>query len=222
MKQRYSYLLFLFSAFCLLMAQSSYAQNYPDRTIKIIVPFATGGPTDIMARVIGQKLTAAWGQSVVTENKPGGSGNVGVSQVAKANPDGYTLLVTSTSIAVNVSLFNNPGYDLDKSLIPVVNIGWSPNVIIANNNFDANNLKEALQKAKSGKLNYASPGLGTTPHLTAEYLFKVLAKVNVTPIPYSGAGPAVNAAMTGETEFASTSAPPAIQLIKTGRVAAYL
>ena len=218
MKQRYSYLLFLFSAFCLLMAQSSYAQNYPDRTIKIIVPFATGGPTDIMARVIGQKLTAAWGQSVVTENKPGGSGNVGVSQVAKANPDGYTLLVTSTSIAVNVSLFNNPGYDLDKSLIPVVNIGWSPNVIIANNNFDANNLKEALQKAKSGKLNYASPGLGTTPHLTAEYLFKVLAKVNVTPIPYSGAGPAVNAAMTGETEFASTSAPPAIQLIKTGRV----
>jgi tripartite-type tricarboxylate transporter receptor subunit TctC len=218
MKQRISYLLILFSTCFLLTAQTSYGQNYPDRTIKIIVPFATGGPTDIMARVIGQKLSTAWGQAVVVENKPGGSGNVGVTQVSKASPDGYTLLVTSTSIAVNVSLFNNPGYDLDKSLIPVVNIGWSPNVIIANNNFDANNLKEALQKAKSGKLNYASPGLGTTPHLTAEYLFKVLAKVNVTPIPYSGAGPAVNAAMTGETEFASTSAPPAIQLIKTGRV----
>jgi tripartite-type tricarboxylate transporter receptor subunit TctC len=218
MKHRISYLLFLLSTCFLLTAQTSYGQNYPDRTIKIIVPFATGGPTDIMARVIGQKLSTAWGQAVVVENKPGGSGNVGVTQVSKANPDGYTLLVTSTSIAVNVSLFNNPGYDLDKSLIPVVNIGWSPNVIIANNNFDANNLKEALQKAKSGKLNYASPGLGTTPHLTAEYLFKVLAKVNVTPIPYSGAGPAVNAAMTGETEFASTSAPPAIQLIKTGRV----
>ena len=218
MKQRISYLLYLSAAFFILIAQASNAQTYPDRTIKIIVPFATGGPTDIMARVIGQKLSTAWGQAVVVENKPGGSGNVGVAQVSKANPDGYTLLVTSTSIAVNVSLFNNPGYDLDKSLIPVVNIGWSPNVIIANNNFDASNLKEALQKAKSGKLNYASPGLGTTPHLTAEYLFKVLAKVNVTPIPYSGAGPAVNAAMTGETEFASTSAPPAIQLIKTGRV----
>ncbi|MBU3614300.1 tripartite tricarboxylate transporter substrate binding protein [Polynucleobacter sp. Latsch14-2] len=218
MKQRISYLLYLPAAFFILIAQASNAQTYPDRTIKIIVPFATGGPTDIMARVIGQKLSTAWGQAVVVENKPGGSGNVGVAQVSKANPDGYTLLVTSTSIAVNVSLFNNPGYDLDKSLIPVVNIGWSPNVIIANNNFDASNLKEALQKAKSGKLNYASPGLGTTPHLTAEYLFKVLAKVNVTPIPYSGAGPAVNAAMTGETEFASTSAPPAIQLIKTGRV----
>ena len=218
MKQRISYLLYLSAAFFILIAQASNAQTYPDRTIKIIVPFATGGPTDIMARVIGQKLSTAWGQAVVVENKPGGSGNVGVAQVSKANPDGYTLLVTSTSIAVNVSLFNNPGYDLDTSLIPVVNIGWSPNVIIANNNFDASNLKEALQKAKSGKLNYASPGLGTTPHLTAEYLFKVLAKVNVTPIPYSGAGPAVNAAMTGETEFASTSAPPAIQLIKTGRV----
>ena len=218
MKQRISYLLYLSAAFFILIAQASNAQTYPDRTIKIIVPFATGGPTDIMARVIGQKLSTAWGQAVVVENKPGGSGNVGVAQVSKANPDGYTLLVTSTSIAVNVSLFNNPGYDLDKSLIPVVNIGWSPNVIIANNNFDASNLKEALQKAKTGKLNYASPGLGTTPHLTAEYLFKVLAKVNVTPIPYSGAGPAVNAAMTGETEFASTSAPPAIQLIKTGRV----
>ena len=218
MKQRISYLLYLSAAFFILIAQASNAQTYPDRTIKIIVPFATGGPTDIMARVIGQKLSTAWGQAVVVENKPGGSGNVGVAQVSKAYADGYTLLVTSTSIAVNVSLFNNPGYDLDTSLIPVVNIGWSPNVIIANNNFDASNLKEALQKAKSGKLNYASPGLGTTPHLTAEYLFKVLAKVNVTPIPYSGAGPAVNAAMTGETEFASTSAPPAIQLIKTGRV----
>jgi len=218
MKIYFSFLIAVFSNFFFLTAQPVFAQNFPDKTIKIIVPFATGGPTDIMARVIGQKLSSAWGQAVVIENKPGASGNVGTAMVAKANPDGYTLLVTSTSIAVNVSLFNNPGYDLDKSLAPVVNIAWSPNVIIANNNFDASNLKEALQKAKSGKLNYASPGLGTTPHLTAEYLFKVLAKVNVTPIPYSGAGPAVNAAMTGETEFASTSAPPALQLIKTGRV----
>lgn len=218
MKIFFSFLIAVFSNFFFFTAQPVFAQNFPDKTIKIIVPFATGGPTDIMARVIGQKLSSAWGQAVVIENKPGASGNVGTGMVAKANPDGYTLLVTSTSIAVNVSLFNNPGYDLDKSLVPIVNIAWSPNVIIANNNFDASNLKEALQKAKSGKLNYASPGLGTTPHLTAEYLFKVLAKVNVTPIPYSGAGPAVNAAITGETEFASTSAPPALQLIKTGRV----
>jgi tripartite-type tricarboxylate transporter receptor subunit TctC len=213
-----AYLLLSFSAVLSFLASPAYAQNYPDKTIKIIVPFATGGPTDIMARVIGQKLTTAWGQAVVVENKPGGSGNVGVSQVSKASPDGYTLLVTSTSIAVNLNLFNNPGYDLDKSLIPIINIAWSPNVIIASKSFDANTLKEALEKAKSGKLNFASPGLGTTPHLTAEYLFKVLSKVNVTPIPYSGAGPAVNAAMTGETEFASTSLPPALQLIKTGRV----
>ena len=213
-----AYLLLSFSAVLSFLASPAYAQNYPDKTIKIIVPFATGGPTDIMARVIGQKLTTAWGQAVVVENKPGGSGNVGVSQVSKASPDGYTLLVTSTSIAVNLNLFNNPGYDLDKSLIPIINIAWSPNVIIASKSFDANTLQEALEKAKSGKLNFESPGLGTTPHLTAEYLFKVLSKVNVTPIPYSGAGPAVNAAMTGETEFASTSLPPALQLIKTGRV----
>jgi tripartite-type tricarboxylate transporter receptor subunit TctC len=201
-----------------LTATQTFAQNYPDRTIKLVVPFATGGPTDIMARVISQKLNSAWGQAVIVENKPGGSGNIGVSQVAKSNPDGYNLLVTTTSIAVNVSLFNNPGYDLDKSLIPVINIAWSPNVIVATKGLDVNNLKEAIEKAKSGKLNYASPGLGTTPHLTAEYLFKVLAKVNVTPVPYSGAGPAINAAVSGETEFASTSVPPALQLIKSGRV----
>ena len=143
-----------------LTATQTLAQNYPDRTIKLVVPFATGGPTDIMARVISQKLNSAWGQAVIVENKPGGSGNIGVSQVAKSNPDGYNLLVTTTSIAVNVSLFNNPGYDLDKSLIPVINIAWSPNVIVATKGLDVNNLKEAIEKAKSGKLNYASPGLG--------------------------------------------------------------
>lgn len=209
----------LFSALLLgLSATHVSAQNYPERPVKLLVPFATGGPTDIMARIISQKLNSAWGQGVVVENRPGASGNIGVSQIAKSNPDGYSLLLTTTSIAVNVSLFNNPGYDLDKSLIPVINIAWSPNIIVAGKNLDVNNLKEALEKAKTGKFSFSSPGVGTTPHLTAEYLFKVLAKVDVIPVPFGGAGPAINAAAAGETEFASTTVPPAIQLIKSGRV----
>ncbi len=192
--------------------------EFPSKQVRIIVPYAPGGPTDIIARLISQKLAENWKQPVIIENRPGANGNLGTSYVAKSAGDGYTVLLNTTSITVNASLFNNPGYSLEKDFIGVANVASSPNILIAGKSLLSKNLKDALEEAKSGKLNYASPGEGTTPHLTAEYLFKVLAKVQVEPIHYKGAGPAVNAALTGEVQFSSVAVPAASQFIKTGKL----
>jgi tripartite-type tricarboxylate transporter receptor subunit TctC len=198
-------------------AQSS-ALDFPNKQVRLVVPYAPGGPTDIIARLISQKLSESWKQAVIVDNRPGASGNLGTSSVAKSVGDGYTILLNTTSITVNASLFNNPGYSLEKDFIGVSNVASSPNVLIAGKSLQAKTLKEGIEEAKSGKLNYGSPGEGTTPHLSAEFLFKMLAKVNVEPIHYKGAGPAVNAALTGEVQFSSVAVPAASQFIKTGKL----
>jgi len=198
-------------------AQSS-PLDFPNKQVRLVVPYAPGGPTDIIARLISQRLSESWKQPVIVDNRPGANGNTGTSSVAKAPGDGYTILLNTTSITVNASLFNNPGYSLDKDFIGVANVASSPNIIVAGKSLQAVNLKDAIEEARSGKLNYGSPGEGTTPHLSAEYLFKVLAKVYVEPIQYKGAGPAVNAALTGEVQFSSVAVPAASQFIKTGKL----
>lgn len=198
-------------------AQST-AGDFPNKPVRLVVPYAPGGPTDIIARLISQKLSDTWKQPVIVDNRPGANGNMGTAAVAKTVSDGYTILLNTTSITVNASLFNNPGYSLDKDFIGVANIATSPNMIVAGKSLQAKTLKEGIEEAKSGKLNYGSPGEGTTPHLSAEYLFKVLTKVHVEPIHYKGAGPAVNAALTGEVQFSSVAAPAASQFIKTGKL----
>ena len=192
--------------------------DFPSKQVRMVVPYAPGGPTDIIARLISQRLSEIWKQPVLIDNRPGANGNLGTSFVAKSIGDGYTILLNTTSITVNASLFNNPGYSLEKDFIGVANVASSPNLLVAGKSLISKNLKDALEEAKSGKLNYASPGEGTTPHLTAEYLFKVLAKVQVEPIHYKGAGPAVNAALTGEVQFSSIAVPAASQFIKTGKL----
>ncbi len=192
--------------------------DFPNKQVHLVVPYAPGGPTDIIARLIGQRLAESWKQTVLIDNRPGAGGNMGTSYAAKATNDGYTILLNTSSITVNASLFNNPGYSLDKDFIGVANIASSPNIIVAGKSLQAKNLKDGIEEAKTGKLNYGSPGEGTTPHLSAEYLFKVLAKVYVEPIHYKGAGPAVNAALTGEVQFSSVAVPAASQFIKTNRL----
>ena len=193
------------------------AQTYPDKPVRFVVAFAPGGPADIIGRLIGLKLGEAWGQSVVIENRAGAGGAIATRSVAKSPADGYTVLVNTSSYAVNVSLMKDPGYDAEKDLIAAINVGSSPNLIVAGPALKGS-LRDVINQAKGGKLNYGSAGAGTTPHLTAEYLFKVLAGVNVQHIPYQGAGPAISAAMGGQIEIASVAMPAAVAMVKGGKV----
>jgi tripartite-type tricarboxylate transporter receptor subunit TctC len=192
------------------------AQPYPAKSVRFLVPFAPAGPSDIVARVLGQKLSAAWGQPVIVENRAGASGNIGTAMAAKAAPDGYTVLVTTSAFAVNPSLWKEPGYSVD-DFVPVINIASSPNILVTNAD-GFRTLQEAISRAKAKPITYGSAGSGTTPHLSAEYLFKVLAKVNATHVPYKGAGPALAAAVSGEVDLVSVTISAATPLVKSGRL----
>jgi tripartite-type tricarboxylate transporter receptor subunit TctC len=181
------------------------------------VPFPAGGITDILARLLAQGLGESWGQMAFVENRSGASGNIGVVQVVRATPDGYTVLITTSSIAVNMTLSANPGYDVIKDLVPVINVASSPNMIITSQAGPAS-LRELIEQSRKGGLIYGSAGAGTTPHLTAEYLFKNLAGLTVTHVGYKGAAPAVNAALTGEVVAVSVAMPTAVPHIKSGKL----
>jgi tripartite-type tricarboxylate transporter receptor subunit TctC len=194
------------------------AAAFPDRPIIVVVPFAPGGPTDIIARLLGQKLPDLLGQPVVIDNRAGAGGNIGAAQVAKSTPDGYTVLVTTSALAVNATLFPNAGYDAERDFAPTVIVATQPNMIYVTANAPVKTLGELLSLAKTSKLAYASPGSGTTPHLTAEMLFKVLAKLDVTPIHFRGAGTAVTAVAGGEPMIGSGAISGPLALIKAGKL----
>lgn len=191
---------------------------WPTKPVKFVVAFAPAGPADIIARLLGQKLGEVLGQSVVVENKPGAGGSVASALVARAEPDGYTLLVNTSSYAVNPSMQRSPGFDSEKDLTLATLVASSPNLIVTAPNLKARTLKDVMAEAKSGNYNYGTAGAGTTPHLTAEYLFKVLGKVPVTHVPFQGAGPALNATIGGQVQLASVALPAAVELVKSGRV----
>jgi tripartite-type tricarboxylate transporter receptor subunit TctC len=197
---------------------SAQAQTYPTKPVRFVSAFAPGGPVDVVARIVGQKLGETWGQQVLIENRAGAAGNIGSAYVAKQPADGYTVLVNSSSFAVNVSLTKDPGYDAERDFIPVLLVASAPNVIVASPKLGVNNLREALERARSGKLNFGTAGAGTTPHLSAEYLFRTVAGVNVTHIPYKSAAAAAQAAMASEVELASVALSGAVPLIKSGKV----
>ncbi len=206
-----------------LLAASSLAmgQSYPTKPIHIIVAFAPGGPVDVLSRLIAIHLPEYLdNQPVIIENRPSVSGNLGSAVVAKADPDGYTLLANSSAIAVNATLFSNPGYDVLKDFMPIAQLATQPNVIVVNASFPAKNLKELLEIAKGGKLAYASPGTGTTPHLTAEHLFRLIAKVDIVHVPHKGAGPAAAAVVAGEPPVGSLAVTAPLPYIRSGRVRA--
>ena len=194
------------------------AQTWPAKPLRLMVAFAPGGPADITARLTAQKLTELLGQTVLVENRAGAGGNIAAAAVAKAAPDGYTALLTTSAFAVNASLFSNPGYDAERDFIPTALIATQPNMIFVNPGVPARNLAEFLNLAKAAKLVYASPGTGTTPHLTAENLFRVLAKLDTTAIHFRGAGPMVAAVMSGEPGIGSGAISGPLAQIKAGRL----
>jgi tripartite-type tricarboxylate transporter receptor subunit TctC len=190
---------------------------YPDKPIRIVVAFAPGSSTDIVARLVGEQLSQSLGQSVIIENKPGAGGNIATVGVMNAPADGYTLLFHSVAYAVNPTLFKNAGYDGISDLQPVSLTAYTPNLLYVHPDVKANNLGELLALARTSKLAYASSGNGTTTHLGAEMLFKGLAKVDVTHVPFQPAA-ATNAVVSGQVPIASTSMPPAVQFVKAGKV----
>ncbi len=192
------------------------AQAYPERPIRFIVAFPPGASTDIVARIVSVKLAESWGQNVVVENRPGAGGNIGTQAALRANPDGYTLLMNSSAIAVNVSLYSQPGYKIS-DLVPLLQGPTTPNLVTVHPSVKAATLKELIALARSTPMNYGSSGTGTTPHLDMELLFRSLAKINVTHVPYNPAS-AVNAVVANQVPIGSTSMPPAVPYVKAGRV----
>ena len=190
---------------------------YPEKPIRIVVAFAPGSSTDIVARLVGEQLSQSMGQSVIIENKPGAGGNIATVGVMNAPADGYTLLFHSVAYAVNPTLFKNAGYDGISDLQPVSLTAYTPNLLYVHPDVKANNLSELMALARTSKLAYASSGNGTTTHLGAEMLFKGLAKVDVTHVPFQPAA-ATNAVVSGQVPIASTSMPPAVQFVKAGKV----
>ncbi|KJC55093.1 hypothetical protein UP10_39780 [Bradyrhizobium sp. LTSPM299] len=203
------------------LASQADAADYPERPVKIIVPFAPGGPTDIMARILGTHLGEALKGTIVIENRPGGGGNIGIGIAAHAEPDGHTLLITSSAYVVNPGLYAKIPYDPFKDFAAIAELGTSPNVILVNAKLGINSVADLIARAKAhpDELNYASPGLGTTPHLSGE-LFKIVANVEMTHVPFSGAGPAIQALLSGTTQVTFAALPPAHPHIESGALKA--
>ena len=192
---------------------------YPSRPIRVIVPFAPGGSTDIVARIVAQKLTEAWGQQVVVDNRAGAGGNIGMGLGAQSTPDGYTIMAVSSSYVVNPALYSKPPYDPFKSFIPITNAAAAPNIFTAHSSLPAKSMHEviALLRKDSKKYSIGTPGIGTTPDLAAE-LLRMTAKLDVPRVPYSGAGPAVAAIAGNQVAVACTIMPPILPHIQAGRV----
>lgn len=201
-----------------LPAAAQGTAKFPTKPVRVIVAFPPGSSTDIVARVVGERLTEIWGQNVVIENRPGASGNIGTQIALRANPDGHTLFMNSSAIAVNVTLYSKPGYSM-KEITPILQGPTTPNMITVHPSLPAKNLQELIALAKSKPLSYGSSGIGTTPHLDMELLFKTLAKVDITHVPYSPAA-AASAVVGNQVPVGSTSMPPAVPHVKSGRLRA--
>jgi len=198
------------------------ADQYPSKPIRLIVPFPAGGSLDAVARAIGQKLTDAWGQPVIIDNRPGAGGNIGADLVAKSAPDGYTMLEGALSThAVNVSLYAKMPYDPIKDFVPITLVAVTPNVLVVNPSLPVNSAKEfiAYAKANSGKLAFGSGSNGSAGHLAGE-LFKVDTGVDIVHVPYKGGAPATQALLAGDTQFMFDNLANAMPQVKAGRLKA--
>jgi tripartite-type tricarboxylate transporter receptor subunit TctC len=206
----------------LALAAQATAENYPDRVVRIVNPYPPGGSVDVMARILAQKLTDNLGQQFIVENRSGGGGNTGSDYVAKAEPDGYTLLFTAPGpLTVNQTLYNKLAFDPAKDFAPIALFATAPIVLIVNPAVPANNVQEliALAKKEPGKINFASAGNGTTNHLSGE-LFKSRANIDIVHVPYRGAGPAMNDIVGGHVQMFFDLMPVVLPQIATGKVRA--
>jgi tripartite-type tricarboxylate transporter receptor subunit TctC len=197
------------------------AQNYPRKPVRMVVGFAPGGGTDIVARIIGQQLTQMWPYAVVIDNRPGGASTIGTAIVARAAPDGYTLQTVSMSHVLNAALFKRLPYDTLDDFVHVVLLARAPNVLVANPSLPVHSVKEliALAKSQPGKIAYSSSGTGGVSHLSLE-LFRSVAGLDLLHVPYKGAGPAMTALLSGEVQLMMATAPVALAQLKANRVRA--
>ena len=204
------------------LSEAASAQSYPAKPIRIIVAFAPGGPADVMARLVGQKLTATLGQNIVIDNRPGAGGTIGARAAAEAEPDGYSLLLGNTStLIIGPLIYKNVYYDAVKSFAPVALLGTTSNLLIVNPALPAKSVQEliALARAQPGKLNFSSAGIGTPPHLIGE-MFKQRLGLEVVHVPYKGGGPSVQAVVAGETQFSFENPASSLALAQAGTVRA--
>ncbi len=204
-----------------LFAGGVSAQTYPVKSIRLIVPFAPGGPTDVIARLVGLRLNELWGQQVVVDNRGGAGGNIGMGLAARASPDGYTLLLVSSSFVVNPSLYAKIPYDPYHDLIPVSNLAASPHVFFLHSSSSVKSIAELIAQAKSqpGKLSIATPGIGTTPDLSAR-LFTLTTGIDLIPVPYGGGGLSLAAVLGNQVTVGCQAIPPVTPHIKGGRLRA--
>jgi len=205
-----------------LFAFGAFGQPYPNRTIRLVVPFPAGGTTDILARAASQKLTESLGKPVVVDNRPGAGGNIGADMVAKSAPDGYTLLMgTVGTHAINASLYSKMPYDHVKDFTPIVLVAGVPNVLVVNPSVPVNSVGDLIKlaQAKPGAINFASSGSGTSIHLSGE-LFKTMAHVDMTHVPYKGSAPALTDLIGGQVQVMFDNLPSSLAQIKAGKLRA--
>jgi tripartite-type tricarboxylate transporter receptor subunit TctC len=212
---------FVVVLFALLFASPGVADTFPIRPIKIIVPWPAGGVADFLARIAADGVSRSLGEAVIVENRPGAGTNIGSELVAKATPDGYTLLLSSSNNAVNMTLYGNMPYDSAKDLAPISLIAMVPNILVVNPKLPVHSVKDLIDyaKANSGKVTYASAGNGSPAHLAAEE-FKQLAHVDMLNVPYKGAAPAVTDLIGGQVDVMFTNIPASLGSIKAGQLRA--
>ena len=201
--------------------QGVHAQPYPSRAIRVIVPYVPGGGVDFVGRTIATKLADSWGNPVVVENRPGGGTNIGSEIVARAAPDGYTLLVGGVPNTANMALYQKPPYDVVKDFSPVILLDTAPNILAVHPSVPAKSVKEliAMAKARRGALTYASAGIGSSNHLSGE-LFRVLAGIDIVHIPYKGGGAAVVDLIAGQVSMYFGTTPSTLPFVKSGKLRA--
>lgn len=210
---------YLLAAACAAICATAYAQSYPAKPIRLILPFPPGSPSDMVGRTIGQKISTQIGQNVIADNRPGAGGTLGLAAAAKSAPDGYTVLVTSPTIAISPQLYANLPFDSLRDFTPVARLATIENVMVVHPSVPAKTLKQfiALARAHPGKLNYGSGGPGTTNHLANE-LLKTSQKINMVHVPYKGASLAAQALLGGEVDEVVLGVAPALPLIRANRL----
>jgi tripartite-type tricarboxylate transporter receptor subunit TctC len=191
---------------------------YPSAPVRVIVGFPPGGGVDVVARLISQKIAAIWGQPMVVENRPGAASGIGTRAVTGAAPDGYTVLINSNSMVVNQVTNPDAGYDIERQLIPIINVTWQSTILVAARELPVSSLADVLALSRKRKLSYGTPGAGSVPHLGGSYLFNLLAKTDILHVPYKGAAPALTATAGNQIDLAFVTLPPAVPLVKSGRV----
>lgn len=207
----------LLSITTMLLGGAAWCQPYPVKPIRMVVPFAAGGPSDLVARVVGQKLTETWGHAIVIDNRGGAGGNIGTSLVAKSAPDGYTLVLVGMHFVVNPSLYRSAGYEVERDFAPVTNVANSSTIMAAHPSLGARDVRELVQLARRSAVDFGSPGTGTAGHLAGE-MFCTVAGIKMQHIPYKGAGPAYSDLLGGQIKLAVTAMPVATPHVRAGRL----